>query len=41
MKIYQKEFTLVGAGKGGGFTNTKKLHVMKYKHTMQQPETEK
>ena len=28
------EITCVGAGIGGGFSNTKELHVMKYKQAM-------
>ena len=33
--IKSKEFTCVGAGIGGGFQNTKELHIMKYKASMQ------
>jgi hypothetical protein len=32
------EYNLVGAGLGGGFSNTNELHVMKYKEAMQQPD---
>jgi hypothetical protein len=28
------EFSFVGAGLGGGFTNTSELHIMKYKEAM-------
>jgi hypothetical protein len=28
------ELNLIGAGIGGGFVNTKELHVMKYKEAM-------
>jgi len=41
MKSYQMEYNLVGAGLGGGFSNTNELHVMKYKEAMQQPDKDK
>ena len=35
------KFACVGAGLGGGFNNTKELHVMKYDEAMQQPDANK
>jgi hypothetical protein len=35
------EFSFVGAGLGGGFTNTNKLHIMKYKETMASSDQDK
>jgi len=37
-KVHLKEYACVGAGIGGGFQNTKKLHVMKYKEAMNTPD---
>ena len=34
------ELAAVGAGIGGGFINTKELHVMKYKEAMSKPDRE-
>jgi len=33
-KVHLQEYACVGAGIGGGFQNTKELHVMKYKEAM-------
>ena len=33
-----REVVCVGAGLGGGFENTKELHVMKYKKAMKSPD---
>ena len=32
--LIRDEIVLIGAGVGGGFTNTQELHVMKYKEAM-------
>ena len=32
--VRNKEFACVGAENGGGFQNTKELHVMKFKESM-------
>jgi len=39
-KIHLQEYAYVGAGIGGGFQNTKELHVMKYKKAMRSPDKE-
>jgi hypothetical protein len=38
VKSNQKEFDLVGAELGGEFTNTNKIHVLKYNQAMKQPD---
>lgn len=40
-KIHLQEYACVGAGIGGGFQNTKELHVMKYKEAMRSPDKKK
>jgi len=37
-KMHLQEYACVGAGIGGGFQNTKELHVMKFKEAMSTPE---
>ena len=39
--IHLQEYACVGAGIGGGFQNTKELHVMKYKEAMRSPDKKK
>ena len=39
-KIQFQEYACVGAGIGGGFQNTKELHVMKFKEAMSSPNKE-
>jgi len=36
-----EEFGFVGAGLGGGFTDTNELHVMKYNKAIQQPDKDR
>ena len=37
-KVHLQEYACVGAGIGGGFQNTKELHVMKFKEAMNTPD---
>jgi len=37
-KVHLQEYACVGAGIGGGFQNTKELHIMKYKEAMDTPD---
>jgi len=39
-KIQFQEYACVGTGIGGGFQNTKELHVMNFKEAMSSPNKE-